>query len=331
MIYPWQIETWQHLQAQFDRLPHAILLTGEAGLGKLDFARHLAYALLCESSDASAKPCGVCLACRWLDAGNHPDFREITPQNDDEASDSKAAKKKSEVIKIDQVRELADFVNLTSHRAGRKVVIVHPAEALNREAANALLKTLEEPPAGAVFILVSHQWRRLLPTLRSRCRRLPMPMPATEIALQWLSEQGLADAEALLAETGGAPLAAISHADAGYGEVRDALLADLAQPAAMDALQVAERLDKAKAEPERVLGWLTRWNYDLLRVALAESVRYYPLRRAALSNIGSQADTRRLLRYQDELIAASRLAHHPLNVRLVFERALLGYLQAVRI
>lgn len=330
MIYPWQTHAWHDLQAQFERLPHAILLTGEAGLGKLAFARHLAYALLCEASDTSARPCGSCLACRWLDAGNHPDFRELTPQVEEEAAEGKAAKKKSEIIKIDQVRELADFVNLTSHRAGRKVVIVHPAEALNREAANALLKTLEEPPEGAVFILVSHQWRRLLPTIRSRCRHLPMPMPATEIALQWLAEQNLTDAQALLAEAGGAPLAAIAHAEAGYSDVRDALLADLSQPASMDALQVAERLDKIKAEPERVLGWLARWNYDLLRVALAESVRYYPLRRAALSAIGSQADTRRLLRYNDELIAATRLAHHPLNGRLVFERVMLGYLQAVR-
>lgn len=333
MRYPWQTQTWQTLMAQQARLPHAILLTGEAGTGKLAFARHLAQALLCEAADQAQRPCEVCDACRWFAAGNHPDFRELAPSSDDEdgegADDTKAKKKKSEIIKIEQVRALANFVYLTSHRGGRKLVIVQPAEALNAASANALLKTLEEPPEGAVFILVSHAWRRLLPTILSRCRRLPMPMPAPDIAARWLAEQGLADAADHLAEAGGAPLLALQRADAAQSAARDAFLTVLAQPAEMDVLKVAEQLDKQKIEPERVLSWLSRWVYDLARLELAGSVRYYPARAAQMAGLRAMIQPQRLMRYQDELSAAIRLAHHPLNARLVYERLLLGYRQAV--
>src|SRR5207247_4155502 len=109
-------------------------------------------------------------------------------------------------IKIYQVRELADFLNIRSHRGGLRVALVHPAEEMNINAANALLKALEEPPAGAVFLLVSHRPARLLPTIRSRCVALPVAVPPREAALRWLSGQGMPDAERWLAYAGGAPL-----------------------------------------------------------------------------------------------------------------------------
>lgn len=335
MRYPWQAETWQALMTQQARMPHAILLTGEAGTGKLAFARHFAQALLCEATDMSARPCGVCDACRWFLAGNHPDFRELAPDNDEDEADgdddkSKAKKKKSDIIKIEQVRALAEFVYLSSHRGGRKLVIVQPAEALNPASANALLKTLEEPPEGAVFILVSHAWRRLLPTILSRCRRLPMPMPPRDLATHWLEAQGLADAAEHLAEAGGAPLLALQRADAAQAAARDAFLAQLAQPRELDVLKVAEQLDKQKIEPERVLSWLSRWVYDLARLELAGSVRYYPGRVSEISSLREIIHPQRLMRYQDELNGAIRLAHHPLNPRLVYERLLLGYRQTLR-
>ncbi|WP_374358081.1 DNA polymerase III subunit delta' [Chitinimonas sp.] len=331
MRYPWHDHDWQTLRAQGERQHHALLLTGEPGIGKLAFARQLAQSLLCESTTAD-KPCGQCDACRWFVAGNHPDFRELLPAADSEEveEDSKAKKKPSAWITIDQVRELNDFVHLSAHRGGGRVTIVQPAEALNTQAANALLKTLEEPPPGAMFILVSHQWRRLLPTIRSRCRRVPLPLPAREVALAWLEQQGLDDAASHLAESGGAPLAALERADASILAVRRALLADLAQPRQLDALAVAERLDKQKTEVARVCDWLARWVYDLACLGLAQSVRYYPDEASRLAPLAQALDPVRLMRFHDQVIAAKRLASHPLNARLVFEQLLFAYQQAMR-
>ncbi|WP_269533807.1 DNA polymerase III subunit delta' [Chitinimonas sp. BJYL2] len=329
MLYPWQETVWQTLLDQHARLPHALLLTGEPGIGKLAFARHLAQWLLCESH-ADNKPCGVCDGCRWFLAGNHPDYRELTPAPEEEDDEGKVKKKAAAWISIDQVRDLNSFVYLSAHRAGRRVTLIQPAEALNAAAANALLKTLEEPPAGAVFILVSHQWRRLLPTILSRCRRLPLPLPEREPALAWLAEQGLDDAGSYLAEAGGAPLAAIERADAGMLAQRRAFLAELADPRQLDPLALAERLDKQKTEVARVADWLSRWVHDLARLGLAQSVRYYPDEITRLDALASKLDPVRLMRYHDTVIEAKRLANHPLNAKLVFEQLLYAYQQAVR-
>jgi DNA polymerase-3 subunit delta' len=332
MLYPWHHESWRTLTEQIERLPHALLLTGEAGIGKLAFARHLAQALLCESPDLAAKPCGVCDACRWYLAGNHPDFRELSPASEDEGDEDegKAKKKASQHIAIDQVRELNDFVNLSAHRAGRRVTLVQPAETLNAAAANALLKTLEEPPAGAVFILVSDQWRRLLPTIRSRCRRLPLPLPSAPDALAWLEARGLEDAAAHLAEAGGAPLAALDRADPAALAARQGFLDHLAEPRRLDPLALAEQLDRQKVEVARVTDWLARWVYDLARLGLAQSIRYHPADAARLANLANGSEPVKLMRYHDTVLAAKRLAYHPLNARLVFEQLLFGYQQATR-
>ncbi|PHV11727.1 DNA polymerase III subunit delta' [Chitinimonas sp. BJB300] len=331
MLYPWQASAWQALQAQCERHHHALLITGEAGIGKLAFGRHLAATLLCEAAEL-AKPCGVCDACRWLAAGNHPDFRELTPtvEEEDTENDAKSKKKPSAWITIDQVRELNDFVHLSAHRGGLRVTLVQPAEAMNLAAANALLKTLEEPPSGAVFILISNHWRRLLPTIRSRCRQLALPLPEKAVALSWLQAQDLANAEAHLAEAGGAPLAAIERADATLLAARRAFLAELADPGQLDPLSLAERLDKQKVEVYRVTDWLSRWVYDLARLGLSGSVRYYPDETSRIVSLAKVLDPVRLMRYHDSVLAARKLAFHPLNARLVYEQLFFAYQQAIR-
>lgn len=330
MLYPWHRAAWQRLRAQDARLPHALLLSGEVGIGKLAFARHLAQALLCEGGVPEQAPCGHCDGCRWFELGHHPDYRELALQSGDGEEEEGAKKKSSTQITIDQVRELNDFVNLSAHRGGRRVTLIQPADALNLAAANALLKTLEEPPENAMFILVSQQWRRLLPTLRSRCRRLPLPLPERAPALQWLAEQGLEAPERYLDEAGGAPLLALQRAEAGLSKQRQELLDELADPRRLDALKLAERLDRQHVEVVQAVDWLLRWMHDLARVRLAGSPRYFPAETARLAALAGEADVQRLMRYHDDVLEARRLALHPLNPRLVFEQLLFGYQQALR-
>lgn len=216
-MYPWSASILDSLRRRLDSLPHALLVHGPQGVGKLALAEQMAQLVLCEATDPARRPCGACEGCRWFAAGSHPDFRRIEPEAlaaapetvAEEGSAEPAKKgKPSQEIKVVQIRELADFLNVGSHRGGRRVALVHPAEEMNANAANALLKGLEEPPRGAMFVLVSHRPARLLPTIRSRCVQVPVTLPAADAALAWLRGEGVKNAERWLAYAGGAPLKA---------------------------------------------------------------------------------------------------------------------------
>jgi len=282
-MHAWNQPILDSLAARSARLPHALLVYGPRGVGKLALAESISQTILCESS--AKKPCGVCDGCRWFLGGNHPDFRRVEPEAlaklppadpDDEAPAAKRTKQPSIEIKIDQVRELADFLYVRSHRGAMRVALVHPAEDMNENASNALLKGLEEPPAGAMFILVSHRPAQLLPTIRSRCVALPVPIPPREAALKWLSGQGIKDAERWLAYAGGAPLRALDYAAEADSlsrllkapspvEVREDLerLAEALQKIALDRALTAFGLPQkyqtgqAAVTPEKARAWLT--------------------------------------------------------------------------
>ncbi|MFX1762066.1 DNA polymerase III subunit delta' [Paraburkholderia sp. A1RI-2L] len=342
MIYPWQSGDWERLQQLRSHWPHALLLHGQAGIGKLQFAQHLAKGLLCESPQADGQPCGACPACTWFAQGNHPDYRIVLPEalaglagqtGADDKEDAKADKgdadegKKtrapSKEIRIEQVRALLDFTGVGSHRGGLRVVVLYPAEALNVAAANALLKTLEEPPAGVVFLLVSARIDRLLPTIISRCRQWPMSTPAPDGAQAWLANQGVGDPAGLLAEAGGAPLAALALSQDDNRALRDWTLGQLAAGAACDAFACGETLQKLPVP--LVLGWLQRWVYDLLAERTAGRPRYYPQSAAALTRCAANLDASALARYLKSVTRQRAVENHPLNARLVFEELFLGY------
>ncbi|MEN9658627.1 MAG: polymerase subunit delta [Pseudomonadota bacterium] len=328
-LYPWQAAAWSQLMREMDRLPHAMLITGEEGIGKRRFAEYLAQFLLCEDEAKTTVPCGVCDGCRWYMAGNHPDYRVLSPEdNESDASEEGKPKRKSQVIGVDDIRDLADFVNLTAHRKGIRVTVVYPAETLNVAAANAFLKTLEEPPSGAMFILVSNHWRRLLPTIRSRCRVFPMATPDHATAAAWLAQQQVVNPVLHLAHTGGAPLAALDDASAEWLPNRKAFLAHIANPAVLDVLAVASELEKAKLEMSLVVGWLQKWVHDLINIKMTGKLRYYPDWESDLQRLAAQSSV--FFHYTDRLNEAMRLAHHPLNQRLVFESLLFAYLDALR-
>ncbi|MCK5873923.1 MAG: DNA polymerase III subunit delta' [Alcanivoracaceae bacterium] len=200
-------------QATDQRLPHALVLSGPAGIGKLRLARAFLEALLCQQPQAGLA-CGRCQSCHLAAAGSHPDLALVMPEE------------KSKVIKIDQIRDLVSFFSKTAQYGGRRVALLSPAESMNRNAQNALLKTLEEPGAGAFLLLLCDQPSRLLPTVRSRCQQRQLGAPDAAVAQAWLAEQtGSVDsARALLAAAGGAPLKALALEQAEWFANRDRLL-----------------------------------------------------------------------------------------------------------
>jgi len=338
MIYPWQLDEWNRLQRLRAQWPHALLLHGQAGIGKLHFAQHLARGLLCEAPATNGEPCGACVACNWFTQGNHPDYRAVAPEAlaaeagaggaaaSEEKSDGDEGKKTrvpSKEIKIEQVRALLDFCGVGSHRGGARVVLVYPAETLNAAAANALLKTLEEPPAGVVFLLVSARIDRLLPTIVSRCRQWPMPTPPQDLARQWLAAQGASDADALLAQAGGAPLAALALAADENRPLRDFALKQLAAGPECDAFACGEALQKLPVPV--VLGWLQRWLYDLLAQRMAGRPRYFPASERELRRCAARIDANAFARYLRTVTRERAVENHPLNARLVIEALFMGY------
>lgn len=256
--YPWHAALWASLWRQFDQLPHALLLQGQPGLGKHAFAVQLAQALLC-AQPQSGVACGRCHSCQLFGVGNHPDLAGIGLL--DEARN----------ITVDQIRALGEFLALRPHTAGRKVVIISPAEAMNINAANSLLKLLEEPPLGSVLLLVSSHPARLPATVRSRCSRLLFRAPPLDMGNAWLRERMGKEGEIpsrLLEQAGGAPLLADSLARGNFSELRAKLFQDLLavsqgreQPVACAARWKGKGL-------RQILGWLHGLAADLIKIQL---------------------------------------------------------------
>jgi DNA polymerase-3 subunit delta' len=290
-MHPWNQPVLDAIARRAERLPHALLLYGPRGVGKLSLAERACQLLLCEG--AGQRPCDTCDACRWFLAGNHPDFRRIEP----EALWAEQPDKPSLFIKIEQVRELADFLYIGSHRGRLRVTLVHPAEDMNENAANALLKGLEEPPAGAVFILVSHRPAQLLPTVRSRCVALPVPLPPPAAALEWLVRQKIKEPERWLAYAGGAPLRAVKHAARG-----PVTLAPVGEREALEPLADA-----------------------LQKIALDRALMAFglPAKYQTASGTVSRQQARAWLAFARRMGEERLLCRHPLNPRL-FSTAMLG-------
>jgi DNA polymerase-3 subunit delta' len=329
-LYPWQSKLWQRWMGLRSRLPHAILLKGPQGVGKYDFALNLSQSLLCELPIADGMACSNCPSCHWFKNETHPDFRLLQPDSlseVEEGEEREAGKKKpSRQISVDQIRSLANFANLSAHRGGYRLVLIHPAEAMNTNAANALLKTLEEPSANMLIILVSHRPQQLLPTILSRCLLLEMPLPSQEESTAWLQQQGISNPESLLAHAGFAPLqAACLDEDAGAVDERSRFLQEIKQPYKLNPFALAEHIQKI--EPAKVIYWLQQWCYDITSAKLTGQVRYNSELSELINKISINVTIFNLVQFNKELLVAKRESSHPLNAKLQFESLLLSYCQ----
>jgi len=203
---PWQHEQWQQLcrLLNSNRLPHAIMLSGAEDTGKRHFAERFIQRLFCVSP-VDDVACGECKQCRLYLSGGHPDFKRVEPESAGKA------------ISINAIRELSEFAVITAHQQSWKIALVAPVEAMTLNAANAFLKTLEEPREKTLLLLVHDQLAPVLPTIRSRCRVLSQGLPPPAMARDWLTDQlgdtGVAVDE-LLARAGGRPLRALGFAEA---------------------------------------------------------------------------------------------------------------------
>ena len=318
MIAPalaWQDAQWQRIVAMHaeGRLPHALLLRGPQGVGKHRFAERLLAAALCEGPDFDTAPCAACRACRLVAAGTHPDLHAVAPL------EGKAQ------IGIDQIRDVIARIALTPQYGGRKAVSVAPAERMTRAAANTLLKTLEEPPGDALFVLVAHRAAALPATIRSRCQILDFPTPERGAASTWLAAElgGTEEAETALRLAHGAPLAARALAAERGIEAREMVLAELAElvGGSGDPVESAERWrDIGLAD---ALAWLQSVVCDLVRLknGLMAHTLTHSDRADAMQDLARGLDLMGLFRIFDRIVEARRasLGQQNLNEQLLLE------------
>jgi DNA polymerase-3 subunit delta' len=330
---PWLASQWDGLQRTrgLGRLPHALLIHGPAGVGKRLFAEQLAQSLLCPTPDSDGRPCGRCQDCHLFAVGNHPDLVRVGP--DPEA--------KSGEIKVQSIRDLVESEGLTANRGGYKVILIDPAERMNPSAANALLKTLEEPGTDTLFGLITERAYLLAATVRSRCQRLALDLPGEDQALAWLGERVKGgDPRLLLRLAHGAPLRALILGDPALLARREAAFAGFLAVGQGTRDPVAEALAWSDLNPRISLEWLGGWLSDLLRLHADSAALYLsnpdkrealaPLARRLGSGVGLGAGIAAGHRYLQRVLRARATQDNPLNPQLLHEALLIDWGHLVR-
>ena len=364
-LAPWLQGLWDNLD--FSSFPNATLLHGQSGIGKFAFSLELAKSLLCESDRVASRPCNQCEACHWFSTGNHPDFIALVPEthrrllphadyeSDEAPKNGKVArddfdgeaseKKEKKNISIEETRSAIEGISIGSHRGGNRVILIYPLEMLRSDSANTLLKSLEEPPANTIFILLADRVDRVLPTIRSRCRLLTAPRPDREQGLAWLRTQlqkmnGLkvsdADIETIYDEQGGAPYSVLDSLIARNNQdekdeltiaiqASRYLLQSMSQGVRINWLDSAEKTHKARYSD--LLAAMQRWTSDLQAVTQGGNPRYYPKHLSTLKSLSQTAKVPKLHHFWKSLVQARRHENHPLANRVQLEALLSQYQQ----
>jgi DNA polymerase-3 subunit delta' len=237
------------------RMPHGLMIQAAPGVGGEWLARWAARLVMC--MEPGRAPCGACRACVQLAADTHPDFRWIVREED------------AKQLSVDLIRELCGALSLKSYGGGYKVAVIAEADAMNANAANALLKTLEEPPPSTLLVLCSSRPSRLPATIVSRCQQLKVPKPTAAVALAWLNaRQPRKDWPEILEHAGGGPLRALELADGGFTELNTDMTAALSnlRERRLDIVETAERW--AKNDFAARLEWLETWLTRTVRAAV---------------------------------------------------------------
>lgn len=253
-LYPWLSPLWTEWQSnlQADRFSNAALLISEEGMGSERLVEHFSRAVMCQNYPAEA--CGFCHGCQLMESESHPDFHVVKPE------------KQGKAITVEQIRQCNRIAQESSQLSGLRLFVIEPAEAMNESAANALLKTLEEPSATCMFLLVTHRNNALLPTITSRCQQWHLTTPDSSLVASWLSEQANKPVPAYASHiNGNAPLATLDFVNqdkvSQYLSIESQLIAHCQNQA--DVTKLAKEL---ASEPTEYLSWLWYLLTDVQKV-----------------------------------------------------------------
>ncbi|GMR05871.1 MAG: DNA polymerase III subunit delta' [Gammaproteobacteria bacterium] len=343
-LLPWTEAAFDTFFSSQERRAHAYMLAGHSGLGKTVFAQQLAKSLLCQEEDIHA--CGQCQSCRLFESGSHPDlhvlqsekrmveiedlFAIYAPRYLEDENKRKKRKKPSAIIAIDQVRGVIPDINTRPHLSTCRLILINTAEDLNINAANSLLKSLEEPPSDSYFILISHDPGRILPTLRSRCNRIDFRLPDKQQAMHWLSTQlaDQVDVSQLLDRASGIPLRALEIANGTRHSDEEQVTQHMLQlahrqidPASAAAVMI--KTGELKSILESIQLWLSR----LIRLKVSSQNTTLPKNEAdkPLIDLGNRLNFRQLYAFLDKVSNSKQLAGVPLDPLLALEDDLISW------
>jgi DNA polymerase III subunit delta' len=317
---PWLAQPLQRAIAA--QKGHALLVHGPQGIGQFEFALSLAQTWLCTRVQGGWA-CGQCPSCQLVHSQSHPDLLVLVPEAlaathwGEESVSTSAKTKPSKDIKIEAARLAVQFAQTTPSQSAIKVVLIHPAERMNTTAAHAILKTLEEPTGVTRFILSCGAPQALLPTIRSRCQALALPLPTRELALAWLSSQHVAQPQVMLDGAGGQPVQAWLWVQEGID--------------AKAWLQIPQWVFKAQADmfikwpPPRLVEALQKLCHDALCVAHGAAPRYFPLSSLPMASF----DAPRLHAWSQELARTQAHVEHPWHQTLMVQSLVLQAHRAI--
>ncbi len=303
-----------------EKLPHAILLSGPAGVGKAQLAFELAKALLCLQPGADNIACGQCRNCHMVSAMTHPDLMLV-------GLEQQSSQKTASEIKVDQVRSLCVRLSHTSQFGSYKIAIIDPADRMNRNAANSLLKTLEEPAGNTLILLLSSRPSKLPATIRSRCRHIKLSAQTSAEALDWLRRHYADhDAESLLAAADGVPQKAQVIVDEGLLDTRKKYFESFIAIANRGQDPVAVAAIWCKSSPEWLFTWLLGWIEDLVKLRFGQSdANINRDLQKDLHAVSKSIDLKALYEFYDYALHASQLLHKSINVQLLLESVLIKW------
>lgn len=313
-LYPWLSNASRQLTAyiEAERVPHALLISGTAGIGKIKLTQSYAKRLLCESTDNAQTTCHRCQSCRLFEAGNHPDFYLIQPADT------------GKQIVVDEIRQLNQNLKLLPQYNQFRVVMICLAEQLNPAAANSFLKTLEEPGQRTIFLLVSNAPSAVMPTILTRCQQVRIPIPPIDLVSQWLSEtQHIENAHSLAAFSGSAPLYALELVANGEYENKLTVLKlfNVTQFKDFPAISITEIW--ANYSAEFVIYILITGTLDMIRLTMDSEMHasdlYHPDQKQQLSHTAGLVPVKSLFGFLDQVYRAKQLLASQVNMQLVYE------------
>lgn len=322
-LYPWQQDNMNSLLKQLSsgKLPHALLIAGADGIGKLNLAKTFVQRFFCTQA-MGMSPCQSCDACHKFEVNTHPDLKLIEPPEG------------KQFIVVDQIRALIEFVSLTPHSSSKKIVIIDQAEKLNINAANSLLKTLEEPPESSMLILITHRPDMLLPTIRSRCQQNNLALPADSIAKTWLAReakemQKSTDVNAVLSLASGAPLKARQMIEDDVLIKRDQLFSSFEAIASNETHPIEVAKTWFKNDADFVVSCMLSWLVDIIRLR-SDNGGTKPMIsntdiRPSLTDLAASLSLRNAIDLYQKLIQYGTLKKSNVNAQLILEDYLIDW------
>mgnify|MGYP000161389089 CR=1 FL=1 len=316
ILYPWQQADWVHLKTYIlqDRVPQALLLSAVEGMGAESLALRYTQTLLCLQLE-SGEACQHCTSCQLFLADTHPDFLCLQPEESGKA------------IRIDNVRLLIEKLALKPQYAAYRVVLIQPADKMNINAANALLKCLEEPPERTVFILLSHSVRILPATIISRCQKLSCELPDKLVVMNWLQSQGVEQAESLTVLAQGIPLLALDYAKNDSFAQRASRFHEWSQLLLGQACPVELAESWSKLSIGTLLEWLVLWTEDIIKCQF-QSIECLLLNQdlsQELQTIATQVNSKKIFYFYDLLLLNRDRINKQLNTQLLVEELLIQW------